>query len=265
MKFGSFTFPTGWYCSEDSDEQTVPLVDIPRRDGAAFLSAQRKQRNWTVMGAFILGDLGCTDVRVSLDTIKAALLGNGAQNFYLDTDRYWRNVQAQIVPTKHDAYYRLYCELQVKLLGPDPFQYSTATTTTAELIAAGSPYDYLSTLGNAYALPQWYIKGSAALNSAFGWVLTNTTTGEVAHLSGAWPGSTDGYFIIDSLAQTVQFAPSLGGTAGPADANLSSAVAGMGYFEGQFPRLSTGNNGYTLTHTGVAPAGLWAVFNGRWL
>jgi len=267
MQFGTYTFPLGWGCTEDNDEQEVPMQQTARRDGAAWLPGRRKARVWTLDGGFVRGWAGTANtdngVRDQIDALKAALL-SGPSNFYIDPDRYFRLVQLQAIPTKEDKAHRRYAFFTCKAVGPDPFAYSTTVTTTPEIVAAGNTYNYLGTLGNAYAQPTWYIEATAALNTAFDWTFTNTTTGEVVHLFGTWPVAGAGYFIVDSLNFTVQFAPSLGGTLGPADADPANITSVFNSFEGQFPRLNPGVNNFTLAHTGIAPGGAWAVFAGRY-
>ena len=264
MQFGSYTFPIGWGCSVDTDEQIVSVLQIPRSQGGAWLVGQRKPRKITVKGGFtndIISNTSSASVRTAIDGLKSALLA-GPSNFYLDTDRYLRNVQVESMPTNWADYFNLFAEITLGFVGPDPYFYSTTTTTTPDL---HSTLSYTLASGNSFALPQWYFYANAALNAAFSWTWENTTTGESMVLSGAWPISGAGYLIVDSLAFTVQAAPSLGGTVGPADANMAAPANAFGLFEYQMPRLQQGVNNFTLVQTGAALAGAWAVLRGRWL
>lgn len=262
MQLGTYTFGTGWGLVKDDDRLTVPMVQIPRGQGAAWLPGQRQQRKWTVQGGFtsLAGVPNVTSgtVRDALDNLKAALM-SGPQDFSLETDRYWRNVQAEELPTDWEVY-ALFGTLQVSLVGPDPYQYSTTTTTTADLHTA---LTYTLALGNAFALPAWYFYATAALNTAFNWTWTNTTTGEAVNLQGSWPISGAGYLIVDALNRKVWSAPSLGGSPGPADAGALTNAYGL--FEQQMPRLVQGANAFTLSQTGATCAGIWATYQARWL
>jgi hypothetical protein len=263
VQFGTYTFPAGWSCTTDTDEQTVPMVAIPRSQGGAWLTAQRKPRKWQIEGGFtndLVSNTAGASVRTAIDGLKAAILA-GPSNFYLDTDRYWRNVQVETAPTDWQYYYALFGAIRLGLVGPDPYAYSTTTTTTAEL---SIPLAYTVPTGNAYCLPVWYLYVSQSLGAAFSWTWTNATSSETMILSGAWPVAGGGYYIVDTLAQTVQFAASLGGTPGPTDASGSRSAA-FAMFEGQMPRLVCSANIFSLTYTGFAPGGVWATYSARWL
>lgn len=263
MQFGNYVFGVGWGCTTDTDELTVPVVQIPRGQGGAWLPGQRKPRKWRVKGGFTTGQLGNVPtgqvVRDQIDALKAAVM-SGPQNFLLESDRYWRNVQCETAPTDWQDYYAFFGELDLGFVGPDPYAYSTTTTTTADLHTA---LTYTLALGNAFALPAWYFYANAALNTAFNWTWTNTTTGEAASLSGSWPVSGAGYLIVDALNHRVWSAPSLGGTAGPADAGAQTNAFGL--FEQEMPRLTPGVNNFSLAQTGAVCSGVWGQFQARYL
>ena len=263
MQFGSYVFPTGWSCTTDTDEQTVPMVPIPRAQGGAWLTAQRKPRRWELSGGFtndLVPNTGGASVRTAIDSLKAALLA-GPSNFYLDTDRYWRNVQVETAPTDWEYYYGLFSTCKLTLIGPDPYAYATGLSVSGDIHTS---LTYTLAAGNAFALPAWYLYASQPLNTVFSWSWTNATAGEAMTLSGAWPVSGAGYLVVDTLAQTVQSAASLGGTPGPADAS-GSMTSVFALFEGQMPRMVQGGNVFSLAYTGFAPTGAWAQYAARWL
>lgn len=263
MQLGSYVFGTGWSCKADTDDQTVPLLPIPRAQGGAFLTAQRKPRSWQIEGGFTtaagLPNVTSGTVRDAIDSLKAALFA-GPQNFFLDADRYWRNVQCESAPTDWEYYLNLFGTLSLKLVSPDPYAYSTTVTTTADLHTS---LTYTLAVGNAFALPAWYLYSNSVLNTSFDWTWTNTTSGEALSLSGLWPISGAGYLIVDALNHTVKSAPSLGGTVGPADAGTQTNAFSL--FDGQMPRLQQGANAFSLTQSGATLSDVWAVFAGRWL
>jgi hypothetical protein len=269
MQFGTYTFPVGWGCTNDSDTQTLFLQPTPRRDGASSLPPQRGIREWTLTGGFLRGELGCADtatgVRDSLDALRAALIGQGPSNFFIDGDRYWQNVAPDGVPLSEEMYHGRYASVTFKLRGPDPFAYATANTTSGELVAAG--YTYTNAVGNAYALPVFYFRLDEPLNTAFSWLWTDSGNGREFSLAGAWPGSGAGYLIVDSALRRVRFAPELGGLPppGPGAADLGNAVDAMAYFEGQFLMLPAGVSSWAHTWTTAPPSGVWLQYTGRWL
>jgi Phage tail protein len=226
LKFGSYSLPSAFAVMSTPQASQVAVNTVPRADGGRVST---RYIGTGVIGleggvARDLGSASDTAIRTSLDTLKSNL--QGIQNLYTHTDRYWRNCVLRTFDIMSPAPTMPLRMQRVKLefVTPDPYQYSTTTTTDGRSISATAQTQATTNGGNAPALPAISVTvgGSGAVTIAF--TITNSTTGEVFTLAGAVTGGD--VIIVDSLAQTV----TIGG------------VDKTSLFDGVFPTLAVGAN-----------------------
>jgi hypothetical protein len=174
----------------DTDELIVPVTQIPRGQGGAWLRAQRKPRSWTLSGGFTSGaipNVTAGTVRNAIDALKFALM-SGPANFYLDSDRYWRNVQLESAPTNWETYYGLFGTMELKLTAADPYAYSTSNITTADL-HSGLAYHYVCPGDGTHHVADTTSGAPATGTWSTGDFCWDATGAEWVCMSGGTPGT----------------------------------------------------------------------------
>lgn len=233
LQFASYVCGATFYPAQHTSDSEVPIIKIPRSDGGVALTGTLQPKQFKLRGGFIANQAGITDVRTALDALTAAF-ASGPANLYFDSDRYWRRVQKVGMSTSYQgSWYPVIADVELDLITPDPFQYSTTPAGDIWNTPAGA-HTITNSNGNAYAWPKFTFNLSAA--AAIDITLENTTTGEAFTYSGS---DVAAVVVVDCDAQTVT------------DGAGNSFI---GLFDGVFPRLMPGANAFTLTLNGTQAA-----------
>jgi hypothetical protein len=209
------------------------MVKLPRTDGGVALAGTLQPKTFKLRGGFAENQGGITDVRAALDNLTLAL-SEGPANLSFDTDRYWRNVQKTTLSTSYDpTWYPRIATVEIDLVTPDPFQYSTTGGSDTWNTPSGS-HNISNSFATAYSWSvfTFHLSAAAAINVT----LENTTTGESCTIDGSTATST---MVLDCDAQT--FTDGAGNSF-------------IGLFDGVFPRMTAGMNQFTLTLNGAQAA-----------
>ena len=83
LKYGSFTFPKGFYPEAEDDSASAPSSKLPRADGAVQRLGYLDKRKVTVKGTIIHDVLSLGSFRTQLDAIRAGIR-QGQQNLYIE-------------------------------------------------------------------------------------------------------------------------------------------------------------------------------------
>jgi len=219
------------------------MANSARYDGAHTLTGLLNLKKISMRGTLIrpLGTTTANYLRSLLDGLHGGL-SQGPCNFYLESDRYWRNCQHEAYSDDYDATsLRNYVNVSFDIVTGDPFSYETATTTGSGSITSTGGTKTCVNAGNAKAAPViTIVVGTTGTNTLS---ITNSTNGDACSITGAF---TSGDSIeIDCLNLTVK----------------KNGTALMTIFDGQFPRLDVGSNSVVFaksagSYTSVAVA--WA-------
>lgn len=247
LKFGSYAFPLGFRVEEDDNGLTIARAKLARADGARFLRGYRNEKRVVVRGGIYNGPFDSSDLRTRIDALRAALFG-GPARLWLYDDRYYRCMQAETFPDHYvpTGFNRL-ADIEIAFSGPDPFQYSSATSTDTWNSPSSGGTRILTSNGNAYAWPTFTITVGGAGSQSIAYTLTNSTTGEAFTLTGTVAGGN--VIVVNSLAKTV----------------LIGTTDEMTLFDGIFPTLAAGGNTFTLTISTGSITSIVTTWQDRWI
>lgn len=123
-------FPGTLYPAGETRDSEVPVIKIPRADGGVALTGTLQPKTFKLRGGLTADQAGVGDVRTAIDALAAALK-SGPANLYFDNDRFWRNVQSVGMSVGYEgSWYPRIATIELDLITPDPFQYSTAGAAT---------------------------------------------------------------------------------------------------------------------------------------
>lgn len=244
--FGTYSIPRGINIAQVGMARQVPNSKAARYDGARTLNATLQLKRFSLKGTLIrpLGNVTANYLRTQIDALKTGL-AQGPANFVIDSDRYWRQCQAETYADSYDpTSYQNYVDIAFDIVTGDPFSYETAAQSAARNLTTTGQTQAATNGGNAYAAPSLALTvGSSGTLAA---TITNQATGDVFTLSGA---VTSGDIItVDGLLQTV--------TRGGSDV--------ITLFDGQFPRLAVGANTFLFAWTSSSFSHVTISFNNRW-
>ncbi len=243
LKFGTYSFPPTFYPAQEPSGAVVPMSKLPGGAGSRVSGRSLNGKVLQVEGGLVQNDT--TPLRNQIDVMKAAL--QGSQSLYFEDDRYWKEAQLRDFEVRYEGTgFGRWARVALSFVTGDPYQYSTAVSTSSTSITASGQSISLTNGGNAPALPQYAltVAGSGTVNLAL--TLTNTTTGEVCLLNGAVTGGD--VITIDALAENV----------------LRGSSAGISLFDGVFPSLASGANALTIAYTSGSISNLTITYRARW-
>lgn len=245
--FGSFTFPRGFHVADMSGDSEVTSSKLPRTDGGTRPNGTLEKKQIVVRGGIIKKP--SSTMRTQWDALKAGL-NQGKQSLYLESDRFYREVQkvrfsSGFGPTH---YSRIVDSIQITFEAGDPYQYDNTETQSLTNAISSSPTSKTLTVagGNASAMPELRLTVGGAGAITLAATITNTTTGEAFTLTGVVAGGD--LIKVNSLDETV----------------LIGTTDKTSLFEGVFPKLAVGANTITIAYSSGTITNLAGVWRNRW-
>lgn len=241
LKFGSYTFPSGFDAASLAGGQRLATIEVPRRDGIAVGTPQAKERIIQIAGV-----LYSTSMQSARDALLAAIY-TGRQKLYLETDRYIYATLNGYTDDYTPGAFDHFCNVAMDFLCDSPFfEADTESDDTYSSPVSGVPHD-IEVGGNAYAVPAFEITisgtGTLDIEIAIG---SDSFTLQGAVTSGD-------VIVVDSLDETVTL---------QADGSDK-----MSLFEGKFLTLvGDATNSLTYTHNSGTPtvSAIVTTWRNRW-
>lgn len=243
LRFGSYDFPSTFSVAEMPSNRVVPLLKLPRADGARALRGYFDGKRIKLRGGFTSsGIANCSNVRDALDALKLALAA-GPANFTTESDRFFRNCQAENYADSYDpADWGRIVMVSFDLVAGDPYAYDVTPVTVNLVTTSGV---VASVGGNARPAPQ--ISLTMGTTGPCSFLVTNTTSGESFTLAGTV--ASGDVIVIDSLEEIVTI----------------SGVDRMDLFDGTWLSLLAGaSNTITVTITTGTITARSLTYNNRW-
>ena len=244
--FGTYSIPRGINITKVPASRVVPVAKTPRYDGARTLTGMLDAKRISLAGLLIrpLGNNTANYLRTQLDALKAGL-AQGPANFGIESDRYWRQCQAEQYEDSYEPTgYQNIVSVSFNVVTGDPFSYDTTARTGGGALTATGQTKAVSNGGNASGAPQ--ISLTVGTTGTLSASITNQTTGDVFTLNGAVVSGQ--IIIIDSLTETV----------------TRSGVDVTSLFDGQFARLAVGSNVFRFDWTSGSLSNAALAWNNRY-
>lgn len=250
LKLGDYTFANTWHIAADGREMIVGSAKLARNHGGRLLPGTLGPKRFMVRGGLFreLRSDSHTALRTALDSLYSELLADGPQTLYYgEDDRYYRCVQVERVnPTFTPTSFLRFAEIEVEMIGPDPFRYSTTQTSDTWSAPSSGGTRSITAGGNAPALPKFTITVGGSGSQSVAFTLANNTTGESFTLQGTV--SAGDVIVVDSLLKTVKI----------------GSTNEIDLFDGQFPKLNVGANTLQVTISTSSITSIVTTFNARY-
>ncbi len=247
LAFGSTEFPLGTSVRTIGRGRTIGRSKLARSTGMVQTLGYRNGIEAEVTVPICRGPLTDTDFRTRRDAARA-MMAVGPSRFHIGyTDRYYRCCEAEGEPEDVIAETTLgrFHAIRQRIVGPDPYEYSTAETSETWVPSSGATRSIVAT-GGAQAAPtiSLTVGGSGLETIAF--TVENETTGEEFTLAGE---VTAGDVIeIDCLLLRV----------------LIGTTDRLDLFNGLFTNLDVGTNSVIISWTSSSVTSATVAYNPRW-
>lgn len=247
IAMGSTEFPLGTSVQQIGRGRAIGRAKLARGTGMVQTIGYRNGIEVAVTVPICRGPLSDTDFRTRRDAARAMMAVGPARLYAGYTDRYYRCCEAEGEPEDviSETLLGRYHAIRQRIVGPDPFEYSTTVNTNTWVPASGVTHA-INVSGGVAAAPtiRLTVGGSGLETIAF--TVENETTGEEFTLTG---DVTAGDVIaIDCLLLRV-----LIGTTDRLDLLL-----------GLFPSMSVGANNITVSWSSSSVTSVTVTHESRW-
>lgn len=229
LKFGSYTFPSGFYVSSTPGNSALQIDAAPYRDGALVGGSRLSEKIIEIRGT-LFGD--ATTLRSKLDSLNAAV-NAGKQKLYLWNDRFIYATKSAYVTSYDPTSFDRYCDVSISFVCDTALWEADIESTNTWASPVNGNTRTITTAGNAQVFPKFAIKFAAtaanmgiAIGSASFTLVGTVTAGDVVE--------------VDCATKTVVL--------------QSSGADKMAMFDGVFPVLAVGANTVTLSISGGSSA-----------
>lgn len=246
IAFGSSQFPTGTSVTQIDRGRSIGSVKRARATGMVQTIGYRNGIRVELNAPAVYGPLDQSDQWTRLQALRQMLAVGPSRLYVGRSDLYYRCCEPESEPEQipETGLNRIHV-MRIRMIGPDPFLYSTATTTETWVPTSGVVHT-VNVIGGASAAPtfQLTVGGSGLETIAF--TVSNDTTGEEFTLAG---DVTAGDVIeVDCLLLKVKI--------GTTDY--------LTLFEGLFPSLSVGSNNITVSWTSSSVTSVTMTYQARY-
>ena len=247
LAFGSSRFPLGTSVQVISRGRTIGRSKVARFEGMRQTTGRRNGIEVQITVPLVRGPLDTSEFRPRRDALRAMMAVGPSRLFVGYDDRYYRCTEPEGEPEDilaETGLNRIHA-VRMNIVGPDPYEYSTAEATNTWLPVSGTSRT-VSTAGNADAAPVISITVGGSGLETIAFTVENETTGEEFTLTG---DVTAGDVItVDSILHSVKI--------GTTDR--------MDLFNGLFLSLSPGSNTIVPSWTASSMTSITFAVRDRW-
>lgn len=247
LAFGSTEFPLATSVQVINRGRTIGRAKLARAHGMVQTAGYRNGIELDVTVPICRGPLDESEFRTRRDAARAMMAVGPSRMYAGYTDRYYRCCEAEGEPEDVIAETLLgrYHAIRQRIVGPDPFEYSTTEVTDTWVPSSGATHS-INVTGGAAAAPTFSLTVGGSGLETIAFTVSNETTGEGFTLEG---DVTAGDVIeVDCLLLRVTIG----------DTNY------MSLFEGLFPSLALGSNSIVISWTSSSVTSATIAYSPRW-
>ncbi len=203
LAFNGTEFPLGTSVQEILRGRTIGRAKLARADGMRQTGGYRNGIDVALTVPICKGPLDETAFRSRRDTLRA-MLAVGPARFHCGySDRFYRccEPEGEAEAVVAESLLGRFHAIRQRIIGPDPFEYSTAENTTTWTPTSGGT-QAVSTSGNAPAAPVISVTVGGSGLETIAFTIGNTTTDEEFTLAGEVTAGD--VIVVDSILKTVK-------------------------------------------------------------